>query len=590
MKSMLLPIVISAGLLSLTGCGGGGSSTPAAASSGGTSITGNVVKGPVNGSQVCAYAVTANAKGVQSGTCVQTDSSGFYTLNVPALLGDLFIEASGGSYTDEVSGLQATLPSGSVMTALVAANGANSVAMVTPLTTLAINSALAGGTLSTAAYQAAMTQLVSSLSLPAGIDLATTAPVFGAGINGYGTALTAISTMLGNGTTLASLLAGVASPSVIAAYTTAAAGVTIPPVVVPPSTAGAVSASGTLTLTGAGNNFTPAATGFTVEVDSTSVKYKFTRGVTYANGSTSTARVEIDYSNASNPTVYYYDALVSYSTYYACTSGCGVSISTPAGATHPVTVTLTNTPLTGGRTLSGSLVGEAAGAAWASADLPRSTSAQLTLAGVAAPIKSASYVVTASVPSATIALADGSSLSVSNGTILRIAAAGVVTPAFLYQQCSSSCGLTVTESASGLTVVFANSTLAVGQQLSGTIFIGKTQGTVTVGTLGNFTPVSDSINSSNDTRTIVFSVLGTSAQAGISLLSVKVRGSNVIEVTAVSSIATGLNSCYETAYTTGGIPACVGATVAADGRTVTFSNTALSGSISMNGTLTARGQ
>jgi hypothetical protein len=589
MKSIFLPVVLSVSILTLTGCGGG--TAASSNNTSGTTITGNVVKGAVNGSQVCAFAVTANSKGASSGSCVMTDSNGFYTLNVPSVIGDLLLEASGGTYTDEVTGLSTSLPAGSVMSSLIAANGGNAVSMLTPFTTMAINSAIASGTLSSTSYQTAINQLITRFSLPSGIDLTSGAPVFGTSINAYGTALTAVSTMISNGTSLSNLLSGIASPAIISAYTTAAAGVVNPPVVTPPTTAGAVSATGTLTLTGAGNSFTPDTAGFEVETDGSGVKYKFTRAVTYPNGSTSTARVEIGNVLTTNPTVYYFDAQVSFSTYYSCTSACGVSFSSPAGGIHPVTVTFTNTPLSGGRTLSGSLVGEVSGAVWLPADLPRSTSAQLTLAGAAAPVKSASYSVASTLTTASIILADGSSLNVdNNGTVLRIAAAGVVTPAFLYQQCSTSCGMTLTQSSSGLTVVFANTPLAVGVSLDGSVFIGKSQGTVTAGTLGSFSPISDSITSVNDKRTITFSVLGTSAQSGISLLSVEVRGTSVIGVTAVSGIGSGLNSCYETAFALGGIPACAGATVAADGRTVTFSNTALSGGVALNGTLTARGQ
>jgi hypothetical protein len=598
MKNILLPLVLSAGFLSLTGCGGGGGSNtamPVSNATTGTTITGNVVKGPLNGSQVCAYLVTANSKGAATGSCVLTDSNGLYALNVPVLLGDLLIEASGGSYTDEVTGATTALPSGSVMTGLIAANGGSAVAMLTPFTTMAINSAIASNALSSAGYQTALSQVQTGFSLPLSLNLASTPPTFGVGMNAYGTALTVLSTMISNGTSLSALLAGVASPSVLSAYATAATGGGTPPVVVgPPTTAGAVSATGTLTLTGAGNNFTPAPTGFEVVVEANKVEYKFTRPVTYPNGSTSTARVEIDNSSPNNPTVYYFDAQVSFSTYYSCASNCGITFSTPAGASHPVTVTFTNTPLSGGRTLSGSLTGEvSSGAAWAIVDLPRSTMGQLTLAGTAAPVKSGSYTVAGATLSASVLLSDGSSLSIGNtngGSVMRVAAAGVVTQATLIQICNANCGVTMVESSTGLNIIFANSLLAPNVALNGTVFIGKTLGTLTAGSLGNFTPVSDSVSSTNDTLKTVFSVLGTSAQSGISLLTVDVRGSAIIGVTAVTGIGTGLSSCYETAFALGGIPACAGGSVSADRRTVTFSNLAMSGGVALNGTLTARGQ
>ena len=58
-----------AAAFALAGCGGGNSSAPS------TTVSGSVVKGPVGGAQVCAYAATSTGKGAQLG-CTTTNASG----------------------------------------------------------------------------------------------------------------------------------------------------------------------------------------------------------------------------------------------------------------------------------------------------------------------------------------------------------------------------------------------------------------------------------------------------------------------------------------------------------------------------------
>ena len=192
-----------------------------------TTITGAVVKGPVAAASVCGYAVAANGRGASLGGCVTTDSSGRYSLTVPVSSGAVWVEATGGTYTDEVTGLLTSLPAGSALRSLVTASGGTVATMLTPLTNLALNAAAAtagaGGTLNGAAFSTAELALRSSFNLPADLDLRTTAPTFGGGINSYGTALTAISRMVANGLTLQALLATVNAQTLSAAYAAAAA-------------------------------------------------------------------------------------------------------------------------------------------------------------------------------------------------------------------------------------------------------------------------------------------------------------------------------------------------------------------------------
>ena len=237
-----------AAALLLAGCGGGDSSlvlsTPAPAVQP-TLVTGSVVKGPVAGAQVCAYAVAGTARGAALGLCVISDANGAYTLSVPAAAGSLWLEALGGTYTDEATALNSTLPAGSPLISLATANGAAVTAMLTPLTTLALNTARASaggtGTLDAAAYAAAATQWLSAFNLPTTLNINTQQPVFGTNANDYGTALTNISRIIANGLSLAQLLA-VNQPSALQAAYALAATPPVPPVtpappVLPPSAA-----------------------------------------------------------------------------------------------------------------------------------------------------------------------------------------------------------------------------------------------------------------------------------------------------------------------------------------------------------------
>ena len=220
-----------------------------------TTVTGAVVKGPVSGAQVCVYAVAANGRGSALGSCTTSDAAGNYSFAVPAGAGPLWVEATGGTYTDEATGAAATLPAGSPLRSLITANAGTVTTMLTPLTTLALNAAGAsvgtGGTLDAAAFNAAAAQLLRSFNLPVTLNITGTVPAFGSGINSYGTALTAISQMVANGTTLAALLANVNPQSLAAAYATAAAPPAPPvaPPAPPPAAPPATPGSGAVALT-----------------------------------------------------------------------------------------------------------------------------------------------------------------------------------------------------------------------------------------------------------------------------------------------------------------------------------------------------
>ena len=67
-----------------------------------TAITGSIFAGPVNGANV----TVKNASGTTIAGPVKTGSDGTYSINIPdsALTGDLIVESSGGTYTDEATG------------------------------------------------------------------------------------------------------------------------------------------------------------------------------------------------------------------------------------------------------------------------------------------------------------------------------------------------------------------------------------------------------------------------------------------------------------------------------------------------------
>jgi hypothetical protein len=243
----------------LAACGGSDDDTSAAPAPAppvvlATQVTGSVVKGPLAGAEVCGFAVEGSARGAALGSCVTTDAEGNYTLSVPVGSGPLWLEATGGTYTDEATGVLTTLPAGVVLTTLATANGGDVSAVLTPLTTLALNAARAAvgdGALDAAAFEAAATALLATFGLPATLDLATEVPAFGEQPNAYGEALTIISRMVAAGLALADLLATADPAELQAAYAAAAAPTPPPATPLVISKATPADWNGTLDLAGA---------------------------------------------------------------------------------------------------------------------------------------------------------------------------------------------------------------------------------------------------------------------------------------------------------------------------------------------------
>src|SRR5512140_353862 len=95
--STLAALVSSSFLLLALACGGGSSGGTTTA--GGT-ISGTVVKGPVNGASVAAFAITNGTMGAQVGVG-NTDSTGNFTISIGDYTGPMMLQASGGTYADE---------------------------------------------------------------------------------------------------------------------------------------------------------------------------------------------------------------------------------------------------------------------------------------------------------------------------------------------------------------------------------------------------------------------------------------------------------------------------------------------------------
>jgi hypothetical protein len=135
---MVLILAIGSPLL-LFGCGGGSGGSGGATSSVDGVIAGTAVKGPVNGATVTAYAINNGVMGAQIGTGT-TDAQGNFTVSIGAYSGPVMLRMSGGTYTDEATGVSMTMQSGDIMTSIMPQAVAGAVmngVQITPLTSMA---------------------------------------------------------------------------------------------------------------------------------------------------------------------------------------------------------------------------------------------------------------------------------------------------------------------------------------------------------------------------------------------------------------------------------------------------------------------
>jgi hypothetical protein len=166
----------------LVACGGGGGGGGAPATS---TITGSVVKGPVNGATVRFKKADGSTLGQAT-----TGTDGSYTFTTD-YQGDITIEATGGSYVDETT--KAATPLSATLTTVVKTSGNQVIGVVTPFTTMAVKYSTQGGKLPTAAQLQQGAQTLATQLGASGVDLLKQKPGFGEGVNQYGRMLQAFS-------------------------------------------------------------------------------------------------------------------------------------------------------------------------------------------------------------------------------------------------------------------------------------------------------------------------------------------------------------------------------------------------------------
>ena len=123
--------------LVLAGCGGGGGTVAPTSSL----VTGVASKGPLNGSTVCAFAITGGVKGASLGACAAGIVNGKYSINLGSYTGPVLFEATGGTYVDEATGATVALAA-PLHSMLGGTTGGNTTAAITPLTELAYQDAI----------------------------------------------------------------------------------------------------------------------------------------------------------------------------------------------------------------------------------------------------------------------------------------------------------------------------------------------------------------------------------------------------------------------------------------------------------------
>lgn len=207
--TVLASCLAAAGLVAACG---GSSDTPT------TTVSGSVVKGPVNGSAVCAYKATAAGKG-ELIKCGTTGTGGSYSLDIQ-YVGDVVIEASGGTYTDEATNTTKTLSD--PLQVVLSSQGGATTGMVTPLTSVAYSlSRNLGGGVTSGNFSTAASSVVTQFQLGTGVNIATTSPTLGTGANSYGKALQGVSQYVASGGTLSSFVSWSNPAGISGSYSTA---------------------------------------------------------------------------------------------------------------------------------------------------------------------------------------------------------------------------------------------------------------------------------------------------------------------------------------------------------------------------------
>lgn len=167
LKTSLLFIILVSASVILIGCGGGGDG--GGGGGGATTISGVASKGPISGGTIKVYALNADGtEGSQLGTTTTTKADGSYSVNIGSYTGNVIVEVTGGTYSDEATGNNNLDNTNTFRAALSGVSGNISVA-VTPLTEIAYQ--LIGPTLNIDQANS----LVSSMA--GGVNIINTMPV-----------------------------------------------------------------------------------------------------------------------------------------------------------------------------------------------------------------------------------------------------------------------------------------------------------------------------------------------------------------------------------------------------------------------------
>lgn len=151
---MLILLVYSLSLIQLYGCGGGGGNAVSEGVGGTQDVSGTIsgaaIKGPVADATVTAFSIKSDGtKGEQIGAG-KTDAQGNFSLAVGDYSGPVMLQMTGGSYTDEATGVNMNMGHLDSLTCVISFMPAGfmmSGIQMTPLTSMAQNMAqfMAGG-------------------------------------------------------------------------------------------------------------------------------------------------------------------------------------------------------------------------------------------------------------------------------------------------------------------------------------------------------------------------------------------------------------------------------------------------------------
>jgi len=131
-------VILNVFALIMSGCGSSGDGNNDGTTS--TTVSGTASKGLIKGGTVKVFALNEDGskKEPELGTA-ETDLNGSYSVPIGSFTGNVLVEVTGGTYTDEATGVADT-PAPSLKAALTNVSGKVSVA-VTPLTDIAVQSA-----------------------------------------------------------------------------------------------------------------------------------------------------------------------------------------------------------------------------------------------------------------------------------------------------------------------------------------------------------------------------------------------------------------------------------------------------------------